>query len=36
MTTFSNEYIHFVGIACITPWTLFDSDLAEFLIFGEL
>jgi hypothetical protein len=36
MTTFSNEYLHFVGIVSIVPWETFDVDLAEFLIGGEL
>jgi hypothetical protein len=36
MTTFSNAYIHFVGLMSLTPWSLFDSDLAEFLVCGEL
>ena len=36
MTTFSNEYLHFVTLMCIVPWETFDSDLALFLIEGEL
>jgi hypothetical protein len=36
MSTFSNEYIHWVGLECIVPWEPFDADLAFYLITGEL
>jgi hypothetical protein len=36
MSTFNNEYLHFVETVSIVPWETFDADYAEFLIGGEL
>jgi hypothetical protein len=36
MTTFDNGFLHWVGLTCITPWAIFDSELALYLIGGEL
>lgn len=36
MSTFSNQYITWVGVVCIVPWETFDTDMAFYLINGEL